>query len=172
MDRPGVRFGDRSGDAALLPVRPAPNVVANSLHQFIDFRQLDELLHPLDLASLPTPAPAPTAAVVYTAQVAGSLSEAEMDTLLEATGWPVEWRADAKVIAWCESRYRPGAVGDGGNSLGLFQLWYGWFPAAGYSAEQAYDPEVNSRVALYVRQVRGRFGGGGGWTCADLRGVP
>lgn len=102
----------------------------------------------------------------------GSLSEAEMDALLEVTGWPVEWREEAKAIAWCESRYRPGAVGDGGNSLGVWQLWTGWFPAAGYSVEQAYDPVVNARVALYVRQMRGRWGGGGGWTCADLLGIP
>jgi len=101
----------------------------------------------------------------------GSLSEAEMDALLEVTGWPVEWRVEAKAIAWCESRYRPEAVGDGGNSLGLFQLWYGWFAPAGYSVEQAYDPVTNSRVALYVRTTRGRWGGGGGWSCAGLNGI-
>lgn len=101
----------------------------------------------------------------------GSLSEAEMDALLAATGWPVEWREEAKAIAWCESRYRPGAVGDGGNSLGIFQLWTGWFAAAGEDPEQAYDPTVNSRVALYVRTTRGRWGGGGGWSCAGLNGI-
>ena len=108
---------------------------------------------------------------VHAAQVDGALTEAEMDALLEAAGWPSEWREEAKVIAWCESRYRPGAVGDGGNSLGVWQLWTGWFPAAGYSVEQAYDPAVNARVALYVRQVRGRWGGGGGWSCAGLNNI-
>ena len=101
----------------------------------------------------------------------GSLTEAEMRAVLTEAGWPEELLAEALTVAYCESRYRPGAVGDGGNSLGLFQLWTGWFPAAGYSVEQAYDPVVNARVALYVRQVRGRFGGGGGWSCADLWGI-
>ena len=100
-----------------------------------------------------------------------SLTEAEMRAVLTEAGWPEELLAEALTVAYCESRYRPGAVGDGGNSLGLFQLWTGWFPAAGYSVEQAYDPVVNARVALYVRQVRGRFGGGGGWSCADLWGI-
>lgn len=105
-------------------------------------------------------------------ELGGSLTEAEMDALLEATGWPVEWREEAKVIAWCESRYRPGAVGDGGNSLGIWQLWYGWARPAGYEPDQLYDPVVNSRVALYVRQTRGRFGGNGGWSCAELNNIP
>ena len=111
------------------------------------------------------------AAVGRVRALGGSLSEAEMDALLEATGWPVEWRAEAKVIAWCESKWSPHAVGDGGSSFGLFQLWTGWFAPAGYSTDQAFEPIVNSRVALYARQVRGRWGGRGGWSCADLLGI-
>lgn len=129
---------------------------------------LDALYHPIDLVA---PAPAPTTGVAYAAQASESLTEADMRAILTATGWPVELHDQALTIAWCESRYRPGAVGDGGNSLGLWQLWTGWFAAAGYSVEQAYDPVVNSRVALYVRTTRGRWGGGGGWSCAGLNGI-
>lgn len=102
----------------------------------------------------------------------GSLSEAEMDALLEVAGWPVEWRAEAKQIAWCESKWSPNAIGDGGNSLGLWQMWTGWFGPAGEDIEGWADALVNARVALYVRQVRGRWGGGGGWSCAGLWGIP
>lgn len=129
---------------------------------------LDALYHPIDLVA---PAPAPTAGVAYAAQASESLTEADMRAILTATGWPVELHDQALTIAWCESRYRPGAVGDGGNSLGLWQIWYGWFAPAGYSVEQAYDPVTNSRVALYVRTTRGRWGGGGGWSCAGLNGI-
>ena len=101
----------------------------------------------------------------------GSLTEAEMRAVLTEAGWPEELLAEALTVAYCESKWSPYAVGDGGHSLGLFQLWTGWFLAAGYSVEQAYDPVVNSRVALYVRTTRGRWGGGGGWSCADLWGI-
>jgi len=128
-----------------------------------DFTTLDALYHPGVTVSQESIVVA--AATGRVRELGGSLTEAEMDALLEHTGWPVEWRADAKAIAFCESKYSPGAVGDGGDSLGLWQLWTGWARAAGYEVAQLFDPEVNARVALYVRQVRGRFGGGGGWTC-------
>lgn len=101
----------------------------------------------------------------------GSLSEAEMRAVLTEAGWPAEWHDDALAIAWCESHWSPYAVGDGGNSLGAWQLWRGWFGPAGYSVDQAFDPLTNARVALYVRQVRGRFGGAGGWSCAERMGI-
>lgn len=111
-------------------------------------------------------------AVARTRAHGGALTEAEMRAVLAEAGAPETWINPMLSIAYCESRHRPFAVGDGGNSLGLFQLWTGWFPAAGYSVADAFDPVVNARVALYVRQVRGRWGGGGGWSCADLWGIP
>lgn len=95
------------------------------------------------------------------------LSPEQLDQVYALAGVPGEWRADLAAIAACESRLRPGAVGDGGNSLGLHQLWTGWFAVG----EDPMDPVTNARVALRVREVRGRFGGGGGWTCADLLGI-
>lgn len=89
------------------------------------------------------------------------------DAWYEAAGVPVEWRADRAAIAMCESRGNPAAVGDGGASLGLHQMWRGWFRAG----EDPFDPVTNSAVAARVRATRGRFGGAGGWTCADLLGI-
>jgi hypothetical protein len=74
----------------------------------------------------------------------------EVRTVLEAAGWPAELIPEAVSVAWCESRFSPGAVGDGGSSLGLFQLWAGWFPYAGVPVEYWSVPVANARVALAV----------------------
>ena len=107
------------------------------------------------------------AATVRVASHGGQLTEAEMRALLAEAGAPAEWVPDMLTIAWCESHYSPGAVGDSGNSLGLFQLWSGW----ARPGEDLFDPLTNARVAVRVREIRGRFGGGGGWSCADLNGI-
>ena len=74
-------------------------------------------------------------------------------------------------MAWCESRYNPLAVGDNGNSLGLFQLWTGWAKWYGVPVEALLNIETNTAVARAVLEHRGRWGGAGGWTCADLEGI-
>lgn len=102
----------------------------------------------------------------------GSLTEDEVIAVLRAAGAPEAWIPDMVAISQCESRHSPYAVGDGGNSLGMFQLWFGWARAYGVSVEALFDPLVNAKVALYVREVRGRFGGGGGWSCATHMGIP
>jgi hypothetical protein len=118
----------------------------------------------------PTPSPVQAATVRAAAQ-GGSLSEAEVIAVLREAGAPEGWISPLLTIAFCESRWSPYAVGDGGNSLGMFQLWYGWARPMGYAPDDLYDPVKAARTALYVREVRGRFGGGGGWTCADLSGI-
>ena len=105
---------------------------------------------------------------VYAAEVPSQLTEAQLIYILLEVGWPPDWIPEGLLIVWCESKYSPGAIGDGGNSLGLFQLWTGWFLAG----EDPFNPYTNAAVALRVRQARGRFGGAGGWTCADLWGIP
>lgn len=80
---------------------------------------------------------------------------------------PIEYREPLSAIIQCESRWNPGAIGDHGNSLGAAQLWSGWF----YEGEDPFDLVTNLRVATRVRSLRGRFGGGGGWTCADILGI-
>lgn len=116
------------------------------------------------------PEPAPVAPV--TAQAAGAVSpigltREGLEAAYEAAGVPADWREALAAIAWCESRWQPGAVGDSGNSLGLHQLWRGWFRPG----EDPMDPVTNSRVAARVREIRGRFGGAGGWTCASILGI-
>ena len=118
----------------------------------------------------PTPSPV-QAATARAAAHGGSLTEAEVIAVLREAGAPEEWIPPLLTIAFCESRWSPYAVGDGGNSLGMFQLWYGWARPMGYAPDDLYDPVKAARTALYVREVRGRFGGGGGWTCADLSGI-
>lgn len=117
-----------------------------------------------------TPVPIPTP--VPASSSPGQLSESEMRALYAEAGVPPEWVEPMLIIARCESNFRPGAIGDSGNSLGLHQLWRGWAHAAGYVPDDLMDPLINTKVALYVRETRGRFGGSGGWTCAGLNGIP
>lgn len=89
----------------------------------------------------------------------GQLDRAELDAVLEVAGWPPELRQQAAEVAWCESRWSPYAVGDRGNSLGLFQLWSGWFSWAGVGVENWNDVVSNAQVALAVARrdiARGR----------------
>lgn len=94
--------------------------------------------------TIPKPAPSPSAPV-QAAQ--GALTEGEMDSYLLAAGVPLEWWADFKAIAHCESRWRPEAIGDGGNSIGLMQLNRMWFAYAGTDVEKWDDPLVNIQTA-------------------------
>lgn len=121
----------------------------------------------------PTPTLAPAASTVEaaTARVnaeGGQLTREEVTAVLRAAGAAEEWIAPMLTIAWCESKFSPLAKGDSGNSLGLFQLWRGWFRAG----EDPFDALTNARVAVRVRDIRGRFGGGGGWSCATNNGIP
>jgi hypothetical protein len=105
----------------------------------------------------PTPTPVPTATPTPVLEVApgAALTREQMYEVLRRAGWPPEEWERARAVAWCESRWRPDAVGDGGDSLGLFQLWGGWFAWAGVSAEQWADPVVNAAVALRVWETHG-----------------
>ena len=114
-------------------------------------------------------ASAPTGGVVQTRLA--SLRNEEVRGILSRASVPSEWWPEFEAIAWCESRWRSDAVGDGGSSVGMWQMWRGWFSQAGIDGEAWADPVSNARVALYVRQVRGRFGGSGGWSCADHLGI-
>lgn len=110
---------------------------------------LDALYHPIDLVA---PAPTPTTGVAYAAQASESLTEADMRAILTATGWPVELHDQALSVSWCESKWSS-AVGDGGNSLGIFQVNKDtWFTYAGEDPEQWADPLVNARVAWATYQ--------------------
>lgn len=84
----------------------------------------------------------------------------------------------ACAIAWCESRYNPLASGDGGVSLGLFQVntgWHGpsgpngWASWAGIEPEALYDPAVNADVARRIWAYSGYTWRA--WTCAAKVGL-
>jgi hypothetical protein len=110
--------------------------------------------------------PSVSAAITRVNAIGGQLTSDELAAILRLAGWPDSLIPEAMSVSWCESRWSPYAVGDGGNSLGLFQLWTGWFPAFREDLSAWYDPLVNARVARYVYERRGRWGGGGGWSCA------
>lgn len=96
-----------------------------------------------------------------------TLTPADRIILYARAGVPVEYIPILEAIGSCESSHSPGAVGDSGNSLGWYQIWTGWFR----EGEDPYDPATNLAVALRIRETRGRWGGGGGWTCADRLGI-
>lgn len=108
------------------------------------------------------------AASVRVQALGGTLTEGEATAFLRAAGAPEAWIPDMLTISACESHHGPYAVGDSGNSLGQYQLWSGWFRPG----EDPFDPLTNARVAVRVRETRGRFGGAGGWSCADRWGIP
>lgn len=110
--------------------------------------------------------PSISTAIARVNAIGGQLTADELVAVLRLAGWPDSLIPEAMSVSWCESRWSPYAVGDGGNSLGLFQLWTGWFPAFHEDLSAWYDPLVNARVARYVYERRGRWGGGGGWSCA------
>ncbi len=103
------------------------------------------------VSTLFPPSPTPSVVEAATARVSsqgGQLTEPEAIAVLEAAGWPTELIPQALAVAWCESKWSPGAVGDSGRSMGLFQVNLAtWFPYAGEDPSQWSDPLVNARVA-------------------------
>lgn len=87
------------------------------------------------------------------------LSQQEMRFALAMAGWPEELHEQALSVSWQESRWSPEAVGDGGRSLGLFQLNAAtWAPYCGVPAEWLLEPLTNAWCALRVyeyEQARG-----------------
>lgn len=153
--------------AALFPVLPdaTPPVARVALREAVVFQDPEPLPpdKPLHLPALDVV----SAASARVAQQGGVLSESEVVAFLREAGAPEAWIPDLVTISWCESHHSPYAVGDSGNSLGQYQLWSGWFRAG----EDPFDPLTNARVAVRVRETRGRFGGAGGWSCAGLNAI-
>lgn len=81
---------------------------------------------------------------------------ASVTPVLIAAGWPEYlWQQAIQVVA-CESGGVPEKVGDGGDSVGLFQIgrsrpgWQAWFHYFGLPEEGWEDPVYNATVALKV----------------------
>lgn len=89
------------------------------------------------------------------------LTDSDMDRLVTAAGFSPETRDAAKAVAFCESRYRAGAVGDEGRSLGLWQIqprWHQWRVPGG----DLLDPELNARAAYLISNGGTDWSA---WTC-------
>lgn len=97
-----------------------------------------------------------------------------MVAVLHEAGWPEELHEDALAVAWCESRWRVNAVGDRGAAVGAWQVHVydtAWAPLVAAAGGDIWDPVQQAAVALRIYEIRGRFGGWGGWTCASRVGA-
>ena len=103
----------------------------------------------------------------------------QLDEYARQAGWPDTpgWWPDMRKIILCETRSLDTMahnVNDpAGGSYGLAQLNGSYhFINAGEDFAMRYDPVVNLRTALWLRTVRGHYGGSGGWAnCAALWGI-
>jgi len=103
----------------------------------------------------------------------------QLDAAAFIAGWPMSpgWWPDMRLIVNCESGrniFAYNGSDPNGGSYGLAQLnGSQHFDRAGENFEYRFDPIVNLRTALWLRTVRGHFGGEGGWkTCSELYGIP
>jgi len=82
-----------------------------------------------------------------------------------AAGWPADRLDDVSRVAWCESRFRPDAVGYG--TYGLMQLIPYWFEATGTDFALWSDPVTNLHVALFAFAADIEYGKTpwGPWSC-------
>lgn len=113
------------------------------------------------------PTPAEMAVTAQSVSETGILTVSQRVVLYAVAQVPVEYIGILEVIGELESHHSPGAIGDSGASLGWFQINRFWF----HEGEDPFDPLTNLKVALRIRALRGRWGGGGGWTAADLAGI-
>jgi hypothetical protein len=103
----------------------------------------------------------------------------QLDAAAAAAGWPMGegWWPDMRKIIQCEThsldRMAHNSTDPNGGSYGLAQMnGTQHFEHAGEDFDQWSDPVVNLRTALWLRQVRGHFGGSGGWmTCSERWGI-
>lgn len=103
----------------------------------------------------------------------------QLDAAAAAAGWPNEpgWWPDMRKIILCETgsldTMAHNTSDPHGGSYGLAQLNGSYhFINAGEDFSRRFDPIVNLRTALWLRTVRGHFGGTGGWyNCAKLWGI-
>lgn len=160
----------------------------------------DALVYEPEPIAEPTPAPTPVAAA-YSAETVGAasavaagifqdlplpaMSMTEAKWALAQAGWPEEEWPNILAIGACESSggvvdangepmFHPGETGDSGNSIGWLQLNKGWWnrwPERGHRIELWMNPVENASVALDIWRARGRYGGAGGWSCADRLGI-
>lgn len=132
-----------------------------------------------EVARLDAPAVSAASAPAGPPVVSGSwLTWDELDAAGAAAGWDQERWAQMRLIVYCETGgtlnpYAHNSADPNSGSYGLAQLnGRGHFDRAGENFEQRFDPVVNLRTALWLRNAIGRFGGTGGWYhCANRYGI-
>lgn len=78
-----------------------------------------------------------------------------VSAILDTFGMGVDGRI-ALAIAKCESGLRPEAAGDGGHSIGIFQInWVHW---RRWPRETLFDLQTNLRAAKTLRDEQGHWG--------------
>lgn len=181
-DRGDGGTGDRGIPTAPMPARMASGDVRDVLpvsvmgtiyperDHFVDtnkmvtaYADLDALYHPGTDEALVV-----AAATGRVRALGGSLSDGEARAVLGVAGWPEGLHDAALRVAWCESKWSPYAVGDGGASVGWFQLNQAtWFPYAGEDIELWADPLVNARVAwaTYLYDIDRGYAPWAQWSC-------
>lgn len=134
----------------------------------------------LKVATVPKLAPDIQQATNVIASVNGRfLTLEQLDAYAVLAGWPMQagWWPDMRRIILCETRsldtQAHNSTDPNGGSYGLAQLnGTQHFANAGEDFTLRYDPVVNLRTALWLRTVRGHFGGAGGWAnCAAGLGI-
>lgn len=115
----------------------------------------------------PTPVPTPTPIVDLEQRF---ITLAALDYAAVLAGWPMDpgWWPEMRSIIQCETRsldrMAHNTTDPNGGSYGLAQLnGRQHFDKAGESFDLRFDAVVNLRTALWLRTVRGHYGGEGGW---------
>lgn len=197
-------------DAELVgPVDPlGPQPGPQPAAEFVDLQLMDFTApgsQPVDPQMVPTiPAPEPEPAAVADAPIdqAPAASAASQPVVVEPTaaaaestasqpqpiyqwltaaGWPDHLLVAAASVAWCESRYRPGDIGDHGKAYGLFQIhqhqnpdgsvawgWWQYFDLISYWLDGLWaDPVHNAKVAymIYQYDIDRGYAPWTQWTC-------
>jgi hypothetical protein len=134
----------------------------------------------LKVATVPKLAPEIQQATNVIASVSGRfLTLEQLDAYAVLAGWPMQpgWWPEMRRVILCETRsldtQAHNSTDPNGGSYGLAQLnGSQHFEKSGEDFTFRYDPVVNLRTALWLRTVRGHFGGAGGWaTCAAGLGI-
>jgi soluble lytic murein transglycosylase-like protein len=77
----------------------------------------------------------------------------------------MRWHVSAGMLrrkAWCESRWRPGAVNPSSGAAGLFQFLWSTWATTPYARRSPFNAEYSSLAAGWMHAV----GRGGEWACA------
>lgn len=78
---------------------------------------------------------------------------AQLESLAMSAGFSATDAVTAAAVALAESSGNPAAVGDGGNSIGLWQIYLPAHPE--FSGEDLTDPQTNANAAFSVWQAAG-----------------